>query len=92
MTRSRCGSAGATSWRNGQTVIELAAAPRSHGMHHAHHVLIGSLAETLPALAQRGAAPLARRGAVGCPGRAEGGLLPRPTTGGRIRFSPPCAG
>lgn len=37
-------------WRNRQTVIELAPAPRSHGMHHAHHVLIGSLAETLPAL------------------------------------------
>jgi acetolactate synthase-1/2/3 large subunit len=37
-------------WRKGQTVIDVAPAPRTHGMHHAHQPLIGSLAETLPAL------------------------------------------
>jgi acetolactate synthase-1/2/3 large subunit len=42
-------------WRNpfppGQTVIEVAPLPRSHGMHRADLVLLGTLAETLPALA-----------------------------------------
>jgi acetolactate synthase I/II/III large subunit len=37
-------------WTQGQTVIEVAPVPRGHGMHHADHLLIGSLAETLPAL------------------------------------------
>jgi acetolactate synthase I/II/III large subunit len=37
-------------WTHGQTVIEVAPVPRCHGMHHADHLLIGSLAETLPAL------------------------------------------
>lgn len=41
-------------WRNpwppAQTVIEIAPLPRAHGMHRADITLIGSLAETLPAL------------------------------------------
>lgn len=37
-------------WTNGQTVIEVAPVARSHGMHHAEHLLIGTLYETLPAL------------------------------------------
>lgn len=37
-------------WTTAQTVIEVAPVPRSHGMHHATHLLIGSLSETLPAL------------------------------------------
>ena len=37
-------------WTNGQTVIEVAPVARTHGMHSADHLLIGSLAETLPAL------------------------------------------
>lgn len=37
-------------WGDGQTVIEITPVPRGHGMHRADHVLIGSLAETLPAL------------------------------------------
>jgi acetolactate synthase-1/2/3 large subunit len=37
-------------WTTGQTVIEIAPEPRRHGMHHADHLLIGNLAETLPAL------------------------------------------
>ncbi len=43
-------------WTNGQTVIEVAPVPRTHGMHHADHLLIGTLAETLPAL-RHGAPP-----------------------------------
>lgn len=38
-------------WTSGQTVIEVTPVRRDHGMHRADHVLIGSLAETLPALA-----------------------------------------
>jgi acetolactate synthase-1/2/3 large subunit len=38
-------------WTNGQTVIEIAPVLRSHGMHHADHLLLGGLAETLAALA-----------------------------------------
>ncbi len=42
-------------WRNpwtcGQTVIEIAPVPRSHGMHAADHLLLGDLGETLTALA-----------------------------------------
>jgi acetolactate synthase-1/2/3 large subunit len=37
-------------WTHGQTVIEVAPLARSHGMHHADHLLIGTLHETLPAL------------------------------------------
>jgi acetolactate synthase-1/2/3 large subunit len=37
-------------WTHGQTVIEVAPKRRDHGMHRADHTLIGSLAETLPAL------------------------------------------
>ncbi len=37
-------------WTSGQTVIEVAPVARTHGMHHADHLLIGNLAETLPAL------------------------------------------
>lgn len=37
-------------WTAGQSVIEIAPVPRSHGMHNPTHLLIGSLAETLPAL------------------------------------------
>ena len=37
-------------WHSGQTVIEIAPVTRTHGMHHAQHLLIGNLAETLPAL------------------------------------------
>ena len=37
-------------WTHGQTVIEAAPIPRDHGMHRADLTLIGSLAETLPAL------------------------------------------
>ncbi|MHA3978160.1 thiamine pyrophosphate-binding protein [Halovulum sp. GXIMD14794] len=42
-------------WRNpwpaGATVIEIANAPRVHGMHTASHLLTGTLADTLPLLA-----------------------------------------
>jgi acetolactate synthase-1/2/3 large subunit len=37
-------------WRADQPVIEIAPVARTHGMHHADHMLIGSLTETLPAL------------------------------------------
>jgi acetolactate synthase-1/2/3 large subunit len=37
-------------WKNGQNIIEITGQARNHGMHHAQHVLIGSLSETLPAL------------------------------------------
>ena len=37
-------------WTASQTVIEITPVQRSHGMHHAQHVLIGSLSETLPCL------------------------------------------
>lgn len=40
-------------WTSAQTVIEVAPAPRTHGMHHADHLLIGALHETLPALRHR---------------------------------------
>jgi acetolactate synthase-1/2/3 large subunit len=37
-------------WTHGQTIIEIAPIHREHGMHRADLTLIGSLAETLPAL------------------------------------------
>ncbi|RJE79637.1 thiamine pyrophosphate-binding protein [Paracoccus sp. JM45] len=37
-------------WRDDQTVIEVAPCARTHGMHHADHLLIGNLVETLPSL------------------------------------------
>ena len=37
-------------WTREQTVIEIAPVPRGHGMHRADHLLLGSLAETLPEL------------------------------------------
>lgn len=37
-------------WTHGQTVIEVAPVRRDHGMHRADHALLGTLAETLPAL------------------------------------------
>lgn len=37
-------------WTEGQTIIEIAPIRRDHGMHRADLTLIGSLAETLPAL------------------------------------------
>jgi acetolactate synthase I/II/III large subunit len=37
-------------WRAEQTVIEIAPALRSHGMHRVDHTLIASLSETLPLL------------------------------------------
>ncbi|WP_376870975.1 thiamine pyrophosphate-binding protein [Albirhodobacter sp. R86504] len=37
-------------WKDNQTIIEIAPVARTHGMHSATHLLIGSLAETLPAL------------------------------------------
>ncbi len=37
-------------WTSGQAVIEVAPVAREHRMHRAGHLLIGSLAETLPAL------------------------------------------
>ncbi|THD84665.1 thiamine pyrophosphate-binding protein [Aliigemmobacter aestuarii] len=37
-------------WGEGQRVIEIAPIPRDHGMHRADLMLVGSLAETLPAL------------------------------------------
>jgi len=57
-------------WTAGQTVIEVAPVARTHGMHHAQHVLIGSLTETLPALAHKapprwpGAEPTTARAAL----------------------------
>lgn len=57
-------------WNHGQTVIELAPVARSHGMHHADHLLIGTLHETLPALHHKApqrwpdAAPTAARSAL----------------------------
>lgn len=42
-------------WTSAQKVIEVAPVPRTHAMHHADHMLIGTLHETLPAL--RHAAP-----------------------------------
>ena len=43
-------------WRADQTVIEVAPAPRHHGMHRVSHLLTGRLSATLPLLAT-GAAP-----------------------------------
>ncbi|MDZ4087089.1 MAG: thiamine pyrophosphate-binding protein [Tabrizicola sp.] len=40
-------------WTPAQTVIEIAPLPRHHGMHRADIALIGSLAETLPALCHK---------------------------------------
>jgi acetolactate synthase-1/2/3 large subunit len=37
-------------WRADQAVVEIAPGARTHGMHHAQHLLIGNLTETLPAL------------------------------------------
>jgi acetolactate synthase-1/2/3 large subunit len=37
-------------WTKGQTIIEIAPVPRTHGMHRADHLLLGGLAETLAAL------------------------------------------
>ncbi len=57
-------------WTSGQTVIEVAPILRTHGMHHADHLLIGTLAETLPALRHEppprwpGGEPAAARAAV----------------------------
>lgn len=57
-------------WTDGQTVVEIAPVPRSHGMHRADHLLLGNLAETLAALAHdarprwRGAEPSTARKAL----------------------------
>jgi acetolactate synthase-1/2/3 large subunit len=57
-------------WQADQTVVEVAPVARTHGMHHAQHMLIGSLTETLPALAHNApqrwedAAPNAARSAL----------------------------
>ncbi|MCU0909975.1 MAG: thiamine pyrophosphate-binding protein [Rhodobacteraceae bacterium] len=57
-------------WTRDQTVVEIAPAPRGHGMHRADHVLLGALAETLPALAHD--AP--ERWADGAPAAARAAL------------------
>ncbi|PWK60639.1 thiamine pyrophosphate-binding protein [Roseicyclus mahoneyensis] len=57
-------------WTHGQTVIEVAPVRRDHGMHSADHLLLGGLAETLPALAHdapprwTGGAPATARAAL----------------------------
>ncbi len=42
-------------WGKAQTVIEITATQRSHGMHRVDHTLLGALAESLPALAHTAA-------------------------------------
>jgi acetolactate synthase-1/2/3 large subunit len=64
-------------WTQGQSVIEVAPVPRSHGMHRADHILIGSLAETLPALTH----PVVERWTDGAPATARTAL--------RAAFAPP---
>jgi acetolactate synthase-1/2/3 large subunit len=57
-------------WRNGQTVIDIAPAPRSHGMHRTDFALVGGIAPTLGALAH----PAPPRWADGAPARARAAL------------------
>ncbi len=57
-------------WTQAQTVIEIAPVPRTHGMHNANHLLLGNLAQTLPALSHdapprwKDGAPLVARTAL----------------------------
>ena len=64
-------------WSDGQTVIEIAPAPRTHGMHRIDHPLTGGLAETLEAFAHE-APP---RWPDGAPATARAAL--------RAAFAPP---
>lgn len=59
-------------WPVGKTVVEIAPAPRTHGMHAASHTLLGPVAETLERLAA--ATRTGARWGDGAPARARAAL------------------
>ncbi|HSF64222.1 MAG TPA: thiamine pyrophosphate-binding protein [Paracoccaceae bacterium] len=82
-------------WTKAQRVIEIAPVPRSHGMHRADHLLLGSLGETLGALAHDaparwpGAEPAAARAALRAAFAAPGHWGPHQVFATLRRVMPP---
>jgi acetolactate synthase I/II/III large subunit len=82
-------------WTHGQTVIEVAPVARTHGMHGANHLLLGALAQTLPALAHAApprwpdGAPAAARAALAQAFAAPGHWGPHQVFATLRRVMPP---